>query len=350
MIKIISIDEVKKNLPELLQSSHISFLTGSGTSFPAIPTAGNIEQKILELFKANKDSEANKELYDFLSQIQEITNEILKDEILDEKVTQVLDVYKGFMEALEGILVRRETNIIPKQINIFTTNYDPFLEKASESYPNLKLNDGFSRNCNLRGAFEFSTNNFFNSIRNNGNLYGYEVILPSVNLIKIHGSVTWKRSKNIHKEENILFNVESKPLLTEEEQKNQELIKNFINQYALILPQKKKLHETVMDRAYYDLLRLYSNELDKENALLIVIGFSFADEHIYDITKRALKNPTLNIVIFAFDKNAVEDFRKKFAGHSNVRIVTPEGDNKIRFESVVSDILPINKEMKDEQN
>jgi hypothetical protein len=349
MIKILSIDEIKKILPELFQSSHISFLIGSGTSFPAIPTAGNIEQRIQELFKKDKDLEANKELYDFLSKIQEITNEILKDEISDEKVVQVLDVYKGFMEALEGILVRREANIIPKQINVFSTNYDPFVEKASERYPNLKLNDGFSRNCNLRCIFEFSTNNFFNSIRNNGNLYGYEVILPSVNLIKIHGSVSWKRGKN-NGEDNILFNVESKELLSEEEQKNPERIKNFIEQYALILPQKKKLHETVMDRTHYDLLRLYSNELDKENALLVVIGFSFVDEHIYDITKRALKNPTLNIVIFAFDKNAVEDFKKKFAGHSNVRIVAPDGDNKIRFESVVSDILPINKENKDEQN
>ena len=49
-------------------------------------------------------------------------------------------------------------------------------------------------------------------------------------------------------------------------------------------------------------------------------------------------------------KRQIEDFKKKFAGHSNVRIVAPEGDNKIRFESVVSDILPINKENKDEQN
>ena len=34
--------------------------------------------------------------------------------------------------------------------------------------------------------------------------------------------------------------------------------------------------QTILDQTYYDLLRIYTNELDKENTLLIAEGFSFA--------------------------------------------------------------------------
>ena len=36
----------------------------------------------------------------------------------------------------------------------------------------------------------------------------------------------------------------------------------------------KKFGETVLERYYYDLLRIYANELDRNNALLLVFGFS----------------------------------------------------------------------------
>ncbi len=48
-----------------------------------------------------------------------------------------------------------------------------------------------------------------------------------------------------------------------------------------------------MDSTYYELLRIYNNELDREGTLLVSFGFSFGDKHILDITRRALKNPTL---------------------------------------------------------
>ena len=59
--------------------------------------------------------------------------------------------------------------------------------------------------------------------------------------------------------------------------------------FYMILPKKDKFKETLLNRVYYDMLRIYANELDKENTLLITNGFSFDDEHILDITKRALK-------------------------------------------------------------
>ena len=70
---------------------------------------------------------------------------------------------------------------------------------------------------------------------------------------------------------------------------------------------------------------------DKENTLLIAFGFSFEDEHIYDITKRALKNPTLRLMIFAFDEAAAKSFEAKFDGYSNVDIIAPADGTVIDF-------------------
>ena len=52
---------------------------------------------------------------------------------------------------------------------------------------------------------------------------------------------------------------------------------------------------------------MYSNALERTSTLLIVAGFSFADEHLANITKRAANaNPTLQIVVFAYDRSAKE--------------------------------------------
>ena len=76
-------------------------------------------------------------------------------------------------------------------------------------------------------------------------------------------------------------------------------------------------------------MRQYSNNLEKENTLLMVLGFSFADEHIADITRRAANtNPTLHIVVFCYDDNAGEDIRSNLripavCPNNNIEILTP---------------------------
>ena len=83
-----------------------------------------------------------------------------------------------------------------------------------------------------------------------------------------------------------------------------------------------------MDYHFYELMRIYANALEKENAILFVAGFSFADEHIASITKRAAdRNPTLQIVIFAFSNDEEDSFKTKLCINSlclnnNITIIT----------------------------
>jgi hypothetical protein len=86
-----------------------------------------------------------------------------------------------------------------------------------------------------------------------------------------------------------------------------------------------------LDSTYYELLRIYSNELDREGTLLIAFGFSFGDEHILSITKRALRNPTLRLVVGAFNAEAAVQIASRFAGYSNVEVLSPDADGVLDF-------------------
>jgi len=104
-----------------------------------------------------------------------------------------------------------------------------------------------------------------------------------------------------------------------------------LSKQALILPNLRKFETTLMERVYFDLLRIFSNSLERDNALLISFGFSFADEHIIDITRRALRNATAQLLIFAYSEAAANAFSTKFSQHRNVLIISPGTGPAIDF-------------------
>jgi len=328
-------DGIRKTLTRSFQSAYVSFLIGSGASQPAIPTAGRIEQEIADLFEAGRDEEARLRMYEFLASLQEPMNKLIEEED-DDLNNRALENYRRYLGIVETILSERRTDILPKQATIFTTNYDLFIEKASASHSALKLNDGFTRLPRLDSRMEYSSRTFFNATYNTGNLYDYKVEVPSINLVKLHGSISWKKEGD-----DILFSVKKRDLLPAV--RTPDDVRAFNESYAVVLPQTTKFRTTLMERNYYELLRIYANELDRENALLVAFGFSFGDDHIFDITRKALKNPTLKLVVFAFNEADRDTFAVKFEGHNNVDIVAPPVGEQIdfqRFNATLASCLP----------
>jgi hypothetical protein len=345
MARVLTVDvaakEIRKTLARSFQSGQVNFLVGSGASLPAIPAAGQIELQIAAMFSSGAEAEAKTCMYDFLASIQGPMNKLI-EEADDANNTAVLTHYREYLGIVETILSERRTTLLPKQATIFCTNYDLFIEKAALSYTALKLNDGFSRVPSLDNRMEYSSRNFFNTTYNTGNLYNYKVEIPSINLIKLHGSLSWKKDKD-----GILFQVAERKLLGPA--KTAAEVEAFINAYAVVLPQTTKFRTTLMDRTYYELLRIYANELDRENTLLVAFGFSFGDEHILDITRRALKNPTLRLVIFAFNDLAKATYSEKFASFNNVDIISPADGAQLGFEAfnlAMRDFLPKTEDTK----
>src|SRR5690606_24308628 len=255
------------------------------------------------------------------------------------------------------ILYERRSNTVSKQVNLFTTNIDIFLEKTLE-HLDLHFNDGFN------GIFKkkVSLSNFKKSFYQKSLQYDNISEIPVFNLLKVHGSVTWKMiSGNIQftrlvtlkdlieliKEEDLKF-IEINRLNNEKWEKNGEDLtiddiiefaeefdeipdlSNFQELYEklqIINPTKEKFKDTTFNKTYYELLRLYANELEKENTVLFVMGFSMADEHIREITIRALKaNPTLKVFFVAFKESDIEKLNEYLENrpYHNLEVIAPE--------------------------
>jgi hypothetical protein len=334
-------EDIRKNLARSFQSANINFLIGSGASHPAVPTAGAVEKEIANLFDAGREDDAYLKLYEFLAAVQDPTNKLITG-VADANNAATVKHYHDCLGIIETILSERRTSLLPKRATIFTTNYDLFIEQAALPYSAMRLNDGFSRIPSLTGRSEYSPRTFFTTTSSTGNLYNYKVDIPGINLMKLHGSLSWKKDGD-----NILFSVKDIALLPAGKTAAQ--VKEFVDAYAVVLPQTKKFRTTLMESTYYELLRIYANELDREGTLLVSFGFSYGDEHILGITKRALKNPTLRLVAFAFNDADRDTFLGRFDGYNNVEIVAPGSFTNIgfdKFNDVLRSVLPALNEKK----
>ncbi len=370
-------DELKK----IIESCHLNFLIGSGISSPYLSILGSIE----ELLSANESSESpdkvietsiKKFYYDKcikgnLALLDSSQCEIGKNDDLENTCKS----YSIFIKSLQTILLHRESNLVSKQVNLFTTNMDLFLDKIIEDCGYV-LNDGFSGRINSK----FGTENFHNSIHKYSSHFEYKSELPLFNLFKMHGSVNWKRINENQERRTfeitydnnfeILKNISKieiddsliTPILTGHKDvegrdityNHSELVDNvmlldeeiihddFLAKYSelvMINPTKDKFKDTTSNFYFYELLRMYANHLEKENSVLFVLGFSFADEHIKEITKRAIKsNPTLLIVVFCAKKDR-EWFGSIFKKANNVICLSPNDDDFYTLEKVNSSIF-----------
>jgi hypothetical protein len=346
MAELIDIQQPKQlftiDLLRYFQSGKVSFLIGSGASIPAISAGGDIENELKELaVNPAQELDYQNKLYSFLSGVQKVQNDIVKDnpQEMSETCQTSLINYKTFVQNIVFLLLARNNTILPKRTNIFSTNYDMFLEKACEEIAPLYVNDGFVRTCKINtDKFPFSTHTFSNCMHNAGDYYKTEI--PTINIIKLHGSLSWQSDGD-----KIVYGNKAIENIPEADLDNLEYLKTYTAQFRnIIIPTPKKFEDTVLIQTYYDLLRIYSNELDKENSILFVFGFSFNDEHILEITKRALKNTTLELVIFAYSSNAARLFKDKFSNFQNVKIIytTENGQNLdfAKFNELLLNIKP----------
>ena len=333
------IDKFKK----IIESCHLNFLFGSGASRNFFDTLGDVENLLTDL-SSQPDSDT-KQILEASIKIDYFNKAIVANiEILDgiefsdeDEYLKTQRNYQDFLISLNVILLKRRSTLIGKQVNLFTTNMDLFFDSTIEEL-NLEYNDGFSGKLNPI----FSTSNYRKSIFQKSPHYENKAEIPLFNLFKLHGSVTWKHKahkivfdqrlatlKSISKaatlcKDNIIKDInhndgkaKSFAELYDEAESLQatEAQKKFINAYnkmVIINPTKDKFSTTTVQYTFYELLRMYSNELEKENSVLFVFGFSFADEHIREITKRvANSNPTLMICVFAYDDTAKEQIEKR---------------------------------------
>ena len=263
-----------KQLRYFAMTKRLNFLIGSGTSVPAIP--------LMSFFKSKdiSDEEANNLLSDKVKEVSKKVLEDISNANDEENIKEVLKRYSEFIKVILQLLYHANSRQVTKNINIFTTNYDLFIEKALDElmkYESFVFNDGSN------GYFNriLDSANYNKSVAYRGLNDNYLNELPTLSLIKPHGSMNWERGQ----EDNILI--------------RQSVVENPV----VVKPTGLEGQETFLNNHFHDMLRVFQLELDKPQSILIVIGFSFQDKHIAKMLNRSLKNPELNVFIFCYSES-----------------------------------------------
>ncbi len=348
---------VIENIGQLLTEKNINFLIGSGASTPFFPTLGNIE---IALTNTTLSDEAKQLIYAiYFNKIIKKNKDLIGEKEVKNKA-EVLKSYIEFIDKLTEIMRLRNSRLSPNRANIFTTNYDLFFEKAIDT--KMQVNSNLFFNDGAHGYFTriLSSENYHKTISSNGVFDNYQKEIPMINLIKCHGSITWEKDINdlirvnshcgilddiiaafnnleirgvlLHVLEKHLSEGNVTALNTFSKGKVEEL-KIFFDAYKKLLivnPDKSKFQHTVFNEYYYSMLRLLSYELEKDQSIFIVFGFSFADEHIANLVKRSLSNPFLQVYVFCYNEDSERDikFRLGFRSMpSNIIFISPPTDD-----------------------
>lgn len=333
-----------ERLRAIVESAHLNFLIGAGTPSFFFARLGNIELALTELADATAPDaaklrvRASIQAY-FFENVLVPNRQILSR---DQSAEGVLRSYATFLRTLNRILLKRHSSLLAKQANLFTTNVDMVFEVALEEL-GVDFSDGFSGK--IRPRLDLGD---FNTLRYRmGSRYEHRSEVPVFNLVKLHGSAAWRQENRSNGKTDIYFDhglslvevaaqqleragkhlldvlaplqehgaapkIRAVTELLAEAQQNPldddaaAEVAAFTGAYdclGIVNPDKRKFATTVLNETYYELIRRFANELEKENSVLFVHGFSFRDEHLRDLVLRAARsNPTLHVIVFCYSR------------------------------------------------
>jgi len=367
-----------------LHDKNINYLIGAGASaglFPTLTLNMQTEGKweTIETLATKFDSSDTKHLKAllFMYYYEECIKPVSSVDFtnLDDKGQVVINNYKNFMKLNLEILRRKRG--YDRKINFFTTNYDSCLAfAADELYEEKTIR--FNINDGSRGFHKkiVEARNFNCMTTESGIFDRNKEVQRQINLIHLHGSAFWRKHKDsilvdyssadqivsASSIDNIYYNdfkgmlesgkdsVES--LYTIEIDEPHENAFNLTkhqfyeeyNKLPIVNPTKWKFHETVFEEHYYQMLRHLSYELEKPNSVLITFGFSFADEHIRNLIKRSLTNPTLQVYICCYKETMVLELKVHFSDFNNIKFVVHEEGEALDFTYFNSHVLTLGED------
>lgn len=283
---------ILEEIREVAVSKNVNFLIGSGCSADAIETMSTYWEEARKNNGHEKPNESaggahcktceqdgNELLLKDVIRVSEIILGGLSEEdrVALDSVKLVSRSYTAFIREIVSLMNRMNSRQIPKNVNIFTTNYDLFLESALDK---VSKSETFVVNDGSRGYFEriLDNLNFNRTVSYRGPSNNFIDEIPSVSLIKPHGSVNWKKTDN----------------------DEIEIKAQVVDDPVIVKPDGHESRNTFAENYFHDTLRIFQTELDKPQSVLFVVGFSFQDKHISKMMQRALRNKELKAYIFCY--------------------------------------------------
>jgi hypothetical protein len=342
--------EVEPWLAAIFQSEHLSVLIGSGLTSSVSFLAGveaqemwrlplesefkdkikekadktakkmnrgeaNIEDDIrvtLELINGLKiiddgradalETELNTKLKEFISAIL-LTEESFYKKLLkgEDNSVKAFNLLKSFVLSFTSRAASRE------RLNIFTTNYDRFIELACDETGILLL-DRFKgkmqpifRNTRLELDYHY----------NPPGIRGEPRYVEGVaRIAKLHGSIDWRFDQD-----RIL-----KTLLPFGAKDNHPAIPENITEQVVIYPNSSKDLETAF-YPYAELFRDFSSSICQPNSVILTYGYGFGDSHINRVIEDMMTIPSTHLVVIAWDKDYSKNEEPSNFGSGRERII-----------------------------
>jgi len=218
-----------------------------------------------------------------------------------ENKNETADNYVKFIELLAQ--AKENSGEQYDTINIFTPNYDLFIENALDE-SGYSYTDRFKSGLNN----EFKVSEYGHRPVDVMHRYRdrWSAVSPFFRVYKLHGSLNWMRKNN---------SIEKRFIESRNDLDN--------NDDMLIAPTSSKYADT-QGAPFSDLFRELSIELMKPNSVLVVNGYGFGDEHINNFIIQALGRKDFMLIAFVDGANpstALKNFMDKVKANSGATFI-----------------------------
>lgn len=225
----------------------------------------------------NLEKEINAQLDKFIRNIIKTEKEFNQS----AKYQEALNVLKSFLISFSSRTATRE------RTNIFTTNYDRFIELALDNAGILTIDRFVGKIKPVFRTTKLELDYHYNPPGIRGEPRYVEGVIKYT---KLHGSIDWKFDENSITKLPIEFGVDETTTLIPTSPKD----------FSVIYPNSSK----GIDTAYFpysELFRDFSNGVCRPNSVVVTYGYGFGDTHINRVIEDMLTLPSTHLVIISFD-------------------------------------------------
>ncbi len=232
--------------------------------------------------------------HDTDSEVKENVNKI--KQIIISNCTIIMPEDAPHKEFLKRITARKLKH---NRLKLFTTNYDMLFEQAANEC-GFTMIDGFT--FTFPRVFNGNNYDYDIVIRKNSRITAQENYAGKVfHLYKLHGSLDWEKDEESGQIRKCDFANNKMPVM--------------------IFPSSIK-YETSYEQPFFEMMSRFQTELRMDNALLIIIGYSFGDKHINSMIFEALElNHSLQLVIVDPYIENFEEIIKRTERSANIMLI-----------------------------
>lgn len=324
--KAIKSDRGKANLEDDLRTAFelLAGLQIAGHEVEALELKSSIATELSEFISAilkteeqfKKALEANFIKFDIDMMFEGEYESKEEQEKLDyqKKAEEALNYLKSFLTSFASRTASRD------RLNIFTTNYDRFIEYACDMAGILLLDRFIGKISPIMRSTKLELDYHYNPPGIRGEPRYVEGV---ARLTKMHGSIDWKFQGKKVVREPLQFGASS-----------------YINESeaVVIYPNSSKDIETDFF-PYADMFRDFSAALCRPNSALVVYGYSFGDSHINRIIEDMLTLPSTHLVIIAYEDSA-KRIKRFYEKHNPAQITLLIGSYFSDLKNLVDYYLP----------